>query len=826
MSATNILVVATEPDLIAEGLLAEVLAHTGMRLACKRVLSTGEVADVLSALGEARPCAVVLVGKAANADQYSQCWLRDYPHIVVVRATLADNLVHFDASGVGLDTLLATVRELASRQGALPGERVACVLVHSAPLHPRPLLAAALDWVQAAYSAAVAQQHGEADEIPGLALSAGSLQRQLAAVWTEQPEAGYRVAERAAALAAALAGADPASEPLAALYHRLGLDLLEWKILLLALATECDSRYQRCAGFLLDDMSRRSGSLALFAGMLGDPIEVRRQFAERGRLLRWRLLDSGAGFPAPDEPFQLDPRMVDWLCGREDSLADDPRLCRALRPLPWQGAALLRTPAERDTAAGLDVALGQGGRGKWLVLGGPDLAGWRALLELAGQLNGWEPLRLQLPRLLPDPAEIAETTLRAARSACLEGRPLVLDAQAEDDEPVRPDTLQAVFAALAGLPCGAAIVGDDMDAIFCALGGHPAQLMEREHPGHAARAAMVAAAAPAPLALDAEEAAALGHAFPLPVDVLARAGRFAQARSGQSDSRERLQQHFVTACRSTASQRLSRLAQRIVPRVRLADVVLPEERRSQLREIVSNVRLGPKVYEEWGFGERLPHGRGVAVLFHGPSGTGKSMAAQAIAHELGVDVFALDLSRVVSKYIGETEKNIDAVFSDAERCGAAVLIDEADALLGKRSEVKDAHDRYANIEVAYLLQRMETFTGLAILTSNIRHNLDQAFLRRLRFVIEFPRPDVRARADIWRLCLPASAHALGERELALLARQAELTGGHIRQISLRAAFAAAADDTRIGIAHLQHATNAELTKLGLPGIDLSRVEAE
>ena len=162
----------------------------------------------------------------------------------------------------------------------------------------------------------------------------------------------------------------------------------------------------------------------------------------------------------------------------------------------------------------------------------------------------------------------------------------------------------------------------------------------------------------------------------------------------------------------------------------------------------------------WKFRDQLPYGRGVTALFFGPSGTGKTMAAIGIARRLGIQLLRLDLSRVVSKYIGDTEKNIDRVFTDAQRSGAAILIDEADALLGKRSEVKDAHDRYANIEVAYLLQRMEAYDGLAILTTNMRQNLDPAFLRRLRFIVDFPRPDAEARERIWRQCLPdALAHA-------------------------------------------------------------------
>jgi SpoVK/Ycf46/Vps4 family AAA+-type ATPase len=170
----------------------------------------------------------------------------------------------------------------------------------------------------------------------------------------------------------------------------------------------------------------------------------------------------------------------------------------------------------------------------------------------------------------------------------------------------------------------------------------------------------------------------------------------------------------------------------------------------------------------------------------------------------------------VSKYIGDTEKNIDRVFSDAQKSGSAILIDEADALFGKRSEVKDAHDRYANIEVAYLLQRMEAYEGLAILTTNLRQNLDPAFLRRLRFIVDFPRPDVDAREKIWRQCLPAAAHTLDDAAFRQLARKIDMTGGHIRQMTLRAAFIAAAAGTQVRLEHVAHAASAELAKLGMP----------
>jgi SpoVK/Ycf46/Vps4 family AAA+-type ATPase len=270
---------------------------------------------------------------------------------------------------------------------------------------------------------------------------------------------------------------------------------------------------------------------------------------------------------------------------------------------------------------------------------------------------------------------------------------------------------------------------------------------------------------------------------------------------------------------------VSQLAERIEPAFRLDDVVLPPDRKRQLAEIVDHVRLASRVLDGWGFRDQLPYGRGVTALFFGPSGTGKTMAAMGIAHRLGVHLLRLDLSRVVSKYIGETEKNIDRVFTDAQASGSAILVDEADALLGKRSEVKDAHDRYANIEVAYLLQRMEAHEGLTILTTNMRQNLDPAFLRRLRFIVEFPRPDAEARERIFRQCLPEGSHALDDAAFQQLARRLDLTGGHLRQITLRAAFIAAAADERIGLTHVARAANAELAKLGMPPITIDPARA-
>ena len=235
-----------------------------------------------------------------------------------------------------------------------------------------------------------------------------------------------------------------------------------------------------------------------------------------------------------------------------------------------------------------------------------------------------------------------------------------------------------------------------------------------------------------------------------------------------------------------------------------------------MRQVAAQVRRRLQVYEEWGFGA-AGRGLGISALFAGPSGTGKTMASEVLARELGVDLYRIDLSQVVSKYIGETEKNLRWVFDAAEGGGVILLFDEADALFGKRSDVRDSHDRYANIEVSYLLQRMEAYRGLAILTTNMRGALDPAFLRRLRFVVEFPFPDAAGRAEIWRRVFPASTptDGLDPQRLA----QLTLAGGNIRNIALNAAFMAADGGRPVCMADLLQAARTECAKVERPLAD-------
>jgi SpoVK/Ycf46/Vps4 family AAA+-type ATPase len=253
---------------------------------------------------------------------------------------------------------------------------------------------------------------------------------------------------------------------------------------------------------------------------------------------------------------------------------------------------------------------------------------------------------------------------------------------------------------------------------------------------------------------------------------------------------------------------------RLAPDCSWDDLVLPDRQLGLLRSISSYLRHRDRVLSDWGYERSVAGRQGLKVLFAGESGTGKTMAAQVLAADLGLDLLAIDLPAVVSKYVGETEKNLEQIFAAADGSNAILFFDEADALFGRRSDVSDARDRYANIEVAYLLQRMETYPGVAILATNLKQNLDEAFVRRLDFVIDFPFPEVEDRRRIWRLVIPSRAPLAADVDLDFLAERFKLSGGSIRNCSLAAAFEAAEAGRPIGMAELVHAVAAEYAKLG------------
>ena len=838
MSSIKVLVAATSPDIKAAGIAAAVAARSDMTLAESRVVMVAEIAALLEPNSHSGPRALVLVGPQVHTEEPAARWLDARPDLVIVRvdAPIGD-VVRFATQNIGLSELLSELRALIDRAAAAPQKRVAHFQLRAVSALGgqgaedtsvgRTALNTAMDWIHVVLRSAVSKLTAGNGDLPGLTLSAATVADFLDAKPARAAaDMAADVKTADAELSRVLAANDAQFEPLVRAARVFRLSAMEVRLLLLALAPELDSRYQRCMGLLLDDMGRRVGTIGLCATLLGEPSQVRHELAQSGNLERWRVLDGHPGIlPPADEPLRLDPSIVGWLFGNDSSLRYDRHARRAMRLAAWPGRSLLDGHAERAHAAELVDRLRGEGEVQWLVLGSADSAGWRALLELGAEARQAGLVRVDAARLAGiEVDESEECGVRLGRMARLTESALVIDATSLDGSAQEDDALRVFLAAVARTEVRAAVISNDEARVVRLLGSMPYEV-KRTALDRAARIATVRAAAAGADAYFTEAAAdAVATQYSLGVNGLEQAMRLARGRPlahGIDDPRAT---RFMAACKDVAAEGISSVAERIEPIFGIDDVVLPPDRKDQLIEIVDSIRLAPKVLDGWKFREQLPYGRGVTALFHGPSGTGKTMAAMAVAKKLGVQILRLDLSRVVSKYIGDTEKNIDRVFVDAQRSGSAILIDEADALFGKRSEVKDAHDRYANIEVAFLLQRMEAYEGLAILTTNLRQNLDPAFLRRLRFIVDFPRPDTDAREKIWRRCLPEESHALNDAAFRQLARRIDLTGGHIRQITLRAAFIAAASDTPIGIEHIAHACRAELAKLGMPPMEIEPAE--
>lgn len=293
-------------------------------------------------------------------------------------------------------------------------------------------------------------------------------------------------------------------------------------------------------------------------------------------------------------------------------------------------------------------------------------------------------------------------------------------------------------------------------------------------------------------------------------DAIFSAQNVAAARGGSKLSMNDLYQ----GCKAQSNKNLSAFARKIELHYKWEDIVLPKDVKEQLKEVSGYIKHRGTVYTDWGFDKKLALGKGLNVLFSGPSGTGKTMATEIIAGEAGLDLYKIDLSVVVSKYIGETEKNLSKIFKEAETSNAILFFDEADALFGKRSEVKDAHDRYANIEIGYLLQRMEEYEGVVILATNLSKNIDDAFSRRMQFVIEFPFPDEVQRKLIWTGIFPEEAPQAEDIDYDFLSKKLKLAGGNIKNIALAAAFLAAEESCEIGMRHIMQASKREYQKMG------------
>ena len=568
-----------------------------------------------------------------------------------------------------------------------------------------------------------------------------------------------------------------------------GLSPLEQTILLTALAPKLDAGLGQLYGYVHDRISVAHATPHLIEALLAPDVaalDVRRALLPTMPLRRFRLVEC-PGDGGPLSPILLDERMADALCGL-DYL--DPRARDVLQP----ASPAVPAPCHLPLVAPLVAVLAEAARPAVNLIG-PPRSGRRGVAAAVADRAVMGLLELRLDRLPAEPAARLAVLALIEREAALLRFAVLLDADAAG-EPGPGAGPTALADAVERLEAFLIVVGERAVA-----SDREIRRLELTPPDAASRRAIWAGALAESGGADADVAALAAHFDFASTDIL-RVAQDAAAAGAETIWR---------IARRQSGADLGDLAQRIEPRNGWDDLVLPDAVAARLKSVAAQVAQRGRVYEEWGFARRMSRGQGISVLFAGPSGVGKTLAAEVIAGSLNLDLYRIDLAGVVSKYIGETEKNLRRIFDAAERSGAILLFDEADALFGKRSDVKDSHDRYANIEVSYLLQRMEEYRGLAILATNMKTHLDQAFLRRLRFVVNFPMPDSVLRRRIWAMSFPPDAPAEGI-DLDLLARL-EVAGGNIRNIALNAAFLAAEHGRPLGMRDIAEAARAEFEKI-------------
>ena len=464
-------------------------------------------------------------------------------------------------------------------------------------------------------------------------------------------------------------------------------------------------------------------------------------------LRHWRLIEVGAGPALTLSPLRIDERVMHYLAGIRHR---DARLIGLIDPLPAARDLVPSHQAAADRIIATWRGHGDDAPLPVVQLCGSDAIGKRGIAATACDALRLEPLLMAADVLPTTPAEIDALVRLWDRETLLEPCALILDCDEVDSaDSLRVGAVARCIDQMRGL-----VIISSQDRQRARQ--RPVVTLDVDRPGTEEQGVLWRAALGDTAPRLNGHLDALLSQFSLGTAEIASASAMAR---GEPD--EQIAAILWEACRVQSRARLDDLAQRIVSPACWDDLVLPEAQRGILREIAVHVRQRATVYQQWGFASKGARGLGVSALFAGASGTGKTMAAEVLANELKLDCYRIDLSSVVSKYIGETEKNLRRVFDAAEVGGAILLFDEADALFGKRSEVKDSHDRYANIEVSYLLQRMESYRGLAILTTNLKSALDTAFLRRIRFVVQFPFPDAAQRAEIWRRVFPPATPTEG-----------------------------------------------------------------
>lgn len=671
-------------------------------------------------------------------------------------------------------------------------------------------------------------------EIDSLLAGAGGRAAEQAPQETEETsklqEAVEQAGRRTASLVAETSerGVSLALERLARLFRLSGFDV---DALLVCLAPELNVKYGKLYAYLQNDVTRKAPTadliLNLFCRSLSEKLDARSRLTDgaplvRHQLIRYAVEDHDEVAPLLTRALHVDERVLNYLL---DVDAPDARLApfvRVLRPTANLSELLLPAGMVEGLARlfRAATAAAEGGGALSFIIDGPAGAGKEFAAEALCRDAGCGLLVADVHAMTKANVSFTRLLARLFREARLRGAAVYLDGaetvlgEGEQEAAAR----RALLAAL-----------DEFEGVALLGSREPWHPSEGAAAGRYFHVTLPAPDYDARLELWKRFLAREGAAAGAEIEVEALADKFGftagRIRDAVAEARQRAllregaafritTADLYHACRAQSSKKLLSLARKITPLYTWRDIILPPDQLEHLREVCAHVKHRQRVFADWGFGGKISLGKGLSALFVGPSGTGKTMAAEVIAGELGLDLFKIDLSCLVSKYIGETEKNLSRVFEEAEQSNAILFFDEADSVFGKRSEVKDSHDRYANIEVNYLLQRMEEYEGVVILASNYQRNIDDAFTRRIRFIIEFPFPDDDYRRRIWGKVFPDHTPLGEDIDFEFLAHKLKLSGGNIRNIALGAAFLAAGNGGRVEMGHVVCAAKREFQKMG------------
>ena len=647
------------------------------------------------------------------------------------------------------------------------------------------------------------------------------------------------IEERQQEIDAALEAAHDAGReiPFDRMRRALGLTRTEERSLWVLIAVEVSSRLRALMRYLVNESGRVYADVGLLEATVysqrGDRDRLVRELADDGRLIALRLIEPVGGKRNYEESpwllrsLRVNPRVIELAHGVVRLDRDVGRVAELVIEPPSSDALLLPPELVQHVNALLSVAPALPGhngvrRRPIVVLAGAEGAGRKSLAFGAAASQGRAVLHLRCAEMMNwDLGELARLARASLREAIIfDAIPLFenIDLLAANPEANRPDRVRAFEGALDGFTAPVAATCAPRDTRPVSL-GRGLVMVDVPVPTEEARStlwrrALEKRAAPD---LDFDLVAAR---YPISGGILLRAasaaGSLAEARgrAGGGATGAVVDRDIHAGLRGTLEHKLAGLGRRITWRQGWDDLILPDDSIEEIREFIARMKHKRMVYDDWGFSRKLAKGLGLSALFAGQPGTGKTMVAGLIADELNLDLYQIDLSRIVSKYVGETEKNLAELFEAAEAGHAILLFDEADSLFAKRTEVKSSVDRYANLEVNYLLQRMEAFGGITILTTNMDTAIDEAFKRRISFKVNFPFPEPEDRLKLWRVILPDEALVSGEIDYEYLANKYEMSGGYIRNAVLRAAFLAADDKSPITMRHMMRAANLEYASMG------------